>query len=147
MRSIDPYSYQCGAIDCFNEMVRAGVKRLALSHPADTAAERDGLLPFVRRICQTYGTKHYAENDPLLTDLFPLSLNQGKFQFLFYREDHVLEQYIRLKERKAALIREGAYFGGNRSRIALEYGRLLSYSDEMISRLMEENTEKELFPS
>ena len=38
MQTIDPYSYQCGAIDCFNEMVRAGVKRLALSHPVDTAA-------------------------------------------------------------------------------------------------------------
>lgn len=26
MQNIDPYSYQCGVIDCFNEMVRSGVK-------------------------------------------------------------------------------------------------------------------------
>ena len=32
MQNIDPYSYQCGVIDCFNEMVRSGVKALALSH-------------------------------------------------------------------------------------------------------------------
>ena len=38
MQNIDPYSYQCGVIDCFNEMVRSGVKALALSHPMDSAA-------------------------------------------------------------------------------------------------------------
>ena len=37
MRNIDSYSYQCGVIDCFNEMVYAGVKSLALSHPMDSA--------------------------------------------------------------------------------------------------------------
>ena len=31
---IDSYSFQCGVIDCFNEMVAAGVKSLALSRPA-----------------------------------------------------------------------------------------------------------------
>ena len=49
MQNIDPYSYQCGVIDCFNEMVRSGVKALALSHPMDSAAERDALIPFVNR--------------------------------------------------------------------------------------------------
>ena len=33
MREIDTYSYRCGVMDCFCEMVRAGVKNLALSHP------------------------------------------------------------------------------------------------------------------
>ena len=28
MQNIDPYSYQCGVIECFNEMVRSGVKAL-----------------------------------------------------------------------------------------------------------------------
>ena len=27
MKLIDSYSYQCGVIDCFNEMVRAGLKK------------------------------------------------------------------------------------------------------------------------
>lgn len=144
MESIDTFSYQCGVIDSFNEMVRAGVKALALSHPVDTEAERDALIPFSKQICRAYGTKLYPENDPLLTDLFPCALNQGKFLILFYREDHILEQYIRLKDRKAALVAEGAYFGGNRSRIAWEYGRLLSYSDEAIRRLIHENGDREI---
>ena len=114
MQNIDPYSYQCGVIDCFNEMVRSGVKALALSHPMDSAAERDALIPFARSCCHQYGNQLYIEDTPLLTDLFPLSLNQGKFNILFYRAGHILDQYLRLKERKANLVAERAYFGGNR---------------------------------
>ena len=104
MQNIDPYSYQCGVIDCFNEMVRSGVKALALSHPMDSAAERDALIPFARSCCHQYGNQLYIEDTPLLTDLFPLSLNQGKFNILFYRAGHILDQYLRLKERKANLV-------------------------------------------
>lgn len=39
MHEIDTYSYRCGVMDCFCEMVRAGVKSLALSHPVDSRAE------------------------------------------------------------------------------------------------------------
>ena len=106
MQNIDPYSYQCGVIDCFNEMVRSGVKALALSHPMDSAAERDALIPFARSCCHQYGNQLYIEDTPLLTDLFPLSLNQGKFNILFYRAGHILDQYLRLKERKANLVAE-----------------------------------------
>lgn len=107
MRNIDSYSYQCGVIDCFNEMVYAGVKSLALSHPMDSAEERDALLPYARELCQRYGNQLYIEDEPLLSDLFPLSLNRGKHNILFYRAGHVLEEYLRLKERKAALVAEG----------------------------------------
>ena len=36
---------------------------------------------------------------------------------------------------------ERAYFGGNRSQLAWEYGRLLSYPDEAIRRLISDNPE------
>ena len=39
----------------------------------------------------------------------------------------------------------GAYFGGNRTQIAREYGRLLSYGDETVRTLLENNGEKEVF--
>lgn len=143
MRNIDSYSYQCGVIDCFNEMVYAGVKSLALSHPMDSAEERDALLPYARELCQRYGNQLYIEDEPLLTDLFPLSMNQGRHNILLYRAEHVLDQYLRLKTRKRALVEEKAYFGGNRSQIAWEFGRLLSYPEEIIQRLMAENPEKE----
>ena len=85
-----------GAADCFCEMVRAGVKRLALSHPCDSKAERDSFLPEFQKLCERYGVKLYAEDDPLLTDLFPLSLNRGKYNVIFYQDDSVLQEYLHL---------------------------------------------------
>ena len=49
-REIDSYSYQLGIIDCFNEMVNAGVKRIAMSHPRRTAEERDQYLEACREM-------------------------------------------------------------------------------------------------
>ena len=143
MKPIDRFSYELGAADCFCEMVRAGVKRLALAHPCDSPQERDQYLPYFEELCRKYGVKLYVEDEAFLTDLFPLSLNRGKHNILFYRAGHVLEEYLRLKERKAALVAEGAYFGGNRSQVAWEYGRLLSYPAESIRRLIAENTDRE----
>ena len=143
MEEIQSYSFECGVIDCFNEMLRAGIKTLALSRPLPTAEARDALLPFARESCQRYGTKLYIEDAPLLCDLFPLSLNRGKYNILLYRADHILGQYLRLKERKQTLVAERAYFGGNRSRIAWDFGRLLSYPEEVIRRLIAGNQERE----
>lgn len=143
MQNIEPFSYQCGIIDCFNEMLYAGVKNLALSRPMDSAQERDSFIPFAKESCQRYGTKFYIEDEPLLTDLFPISMNLGKHNLLFYRADHILDQYLRLKRWKEDLVREKVYFGGNRTQIAWDYGRLLSYPEEAIRRLIADNQEKE----
>ena len=143
MQNIESFSYQCGVIDCFNEMVCAGVKNLALSRPLDSVAERDALLPFTRESCNRYGTQFYIEDEPLLTDLFPISMNAGKHNILLYREDHILAQYLRLKAWKNSLVQEKVYFGGNRTQIAWDYGRLLSYPEEAIRRLIADNPEKE----
>ena len=44
MKEIDSYSYHLGAADCFCEMVAAGVKKIALSHPCNSKEERDSFL-------------------------------------------------------------------------------------------------------
>ena len=143
MEQRDSFSYQCGVVDAFNEMVAAEVKALALSRPMDAPEEMETLIAYARESCRRHGTKLYPERDPLITDLFPASLNRGKYHILFYKADHVIEEYIRLKNRKAATVGAGAYFGGNRSRIARDYGRLLSYPEETIRRLLSENTDRE----
>mgnify|MGYP006974119394 CR=1 FL=1 len=56
--SLDSFSYQCGVIDAFNEVVKAGVKRIALSHPTDTLAECQALIPFSEQICRQYAAAH-----------------------------------------------------------------------------------------
>lgn len=140
---MDVFSYRCGAIDCFNEMVRAGLKPLALAHPCDTAAERDAFLPFCREICAQYGTRFFVEDDPLLTDLFPLSLNRDKFNILFYREEKVRLEYLALKEEKKSLLARGEYRGEVRRELACRFGALLGYPRERCLALIEENSEKE----
>lgn len=140
---IDAYSYRLGAADCFCEMVRAGVKKLALCHPCGTKEERDAMLPALRELCKQYGVNLYVEDNPFLTDLFPLSMNKGKFNALFYQEEAVLEEYLSLKEEKRRAQAEGAYTGEKRREIAWRYGKLLSYTDEGIARLLDANQEKE----
>ena len=147
MRSIDHFSYKLGAADCFCEMVRAGVKALALAHPCPTREERDEYLPYFQELCQKYGVKLYVEDVPLLTDLFPLSMNQGKYNALFYQEDSAIQEYLALKAEKQAAVEAGAYTPEKRRDIAWRYGRLLSYTGEGIQRLLESNTEKEEIPS
>ncbi|MGI5960233.1 MAG: hypothetical protein ACOX60_12600 [Massiliimalia sp.] len=140
---LDSFSYACGVIDCFNEMVHAGLKKIALSHPCSSRDERDELIPFCREICQQYGTQYYVEDQPLITDLFPVSMNQGKYNIIFYREEQWLKQYLALKEEKQRLCRQGKYRGEDRLAIALGFGELLSYPKEDCLRLISQNEKKE----
>lgn len=139
---IDKFSYHLGAADCFCEMVRAGVKRIALSHPCDTKEERDSFLPEFDKLCEKYGVCYYVEDDAFLTDLFPLSLNQGKFNVIFYQNEAALQEYLGLKAEKEKAIAAGNY-GDCRGEIARRYGKLLSYTDAGIQRLSDMNCEKE----
>lgn len=143
MTSIDTFSYKLGAADCFCEMVRAGVKNLALAHPCDTKEEQDKLIPGYEDLCREYGVKSYVEGDPFITDLFPVSMNKGRWNVIFYREDRVLQEYLDLKEEKALAQREGTYTPEKRRDIAWRYGKLLSYTDDGIERLLMGNREKE----
>ena len=139
---IDKLSYRLGAADCFCEMVHAGVKRIALSHPCDSKDERDSFLPEFDKLCDKYGVHYYVENAAFLTDLFPLSLNQGKFNVIFYQDESALQEYLDLKAEKEKAISTGTY-AECRENIAHQYGKLLSYTDEGIQRLLDANTEKE----
>ena len=139
---IDKFSYHLGAADCFCEMVRAGVKRIALSHPCDTKEERDSFLPEFDKLCEKYGVHYYVEDEAFLTDLFPLSLNQGKFNVIFYQDGAALQEYLGLKAEKEKTIAAGSY-DDRRKDIAWRYGKLLSYTDEGIQRLLDANSETE----
>lgn len=142
-RTIDSYSYQLGVMDCFCEMVAAGLKTLAMSHPCDTREERDAYLEDMKKICEKYEVKYYPENEAFLTDLFPEALNKGKYNYLFFRTDDVLERYLGLKERQRELKQNGAYTKVESYALAQEFGRLLSYPEEGIERLIQKATSSE----
>ena len=131
MKLIDPYSYQCGIIDCFNEMIRAGLKRIALSHPTASVEERDALIHF------------YVENEPLLTDLFPVSLNRGTYHIVFWKKEDDWKEYLSIKSDKNRLLQQNSYTGAARTEIAYRFGRLLSYPEEGIRQLIQANQELE----
>lgn len=139
-RKIDRYSYELGVMDCFCEMVAAGLKTLAMSHPCDTKEERDSYEEDVRRICDSYGIQYYPEDEPFLTDLFPEELNKDKFNYLFFRDPETLGRYMALKREKVHMIKEGIYQGENRRHIAAQFGRLLSYPEERICQYIEKTT-------
>ena len=143
MKSIDSFSYKLGAADCFCEMVRAGVKKIALAHPCDSREERDGFLPEFRKLCEEYGVKLYCEDEGFLTDLFPAALNKDRFNVIFYPDDAVLQEYLALKEEKRKARETGAYTPEKRREIAWRYGKLLSYTDEGIERLLAANRDRE----
>lgn len=141
---MDNYAYQCGVIDAFNEVVKCEVKLMALSHPVESKEESLKYLSFVEKITKQYGTSYYLEDSLLLTDLFPISSNQGKCVYLFYKKEETLQTYLHLKQQKQHFINTGKYVGKNREKIAYRFGKLLSYSEEAIKELIMHNQEKEV---
>lgn len=142
MKQIEEYSYQCGVIDCFSEMVKAGLKRIALSHPSSTKEIRDQYIPFAENICDKYQIHYYLDDDPLITDLFPASMNQNTYNIIFYKDENDIEEYRTLKKLKVKVI-ENKEYEKYRYEIAYRFGKLLSYSDETIQNYIQNNDEKE----
>lgn len=144
MKEIDKYSYNCGVIDCFNEMVKAGLKKIAFAHPFKSKEERDEYLNYVEMITKQYNTKYYVEDDPIITDLFPFSMNINTYSFVFYKEEAVIDEFLNLKADRVKSINNNTYTF-NREDFAYKLGHLLSYSDETIRDYIDNNKEKQLF--
>ena len=138
---IDNYSYQCGVMDCFCEMVASGLKKLAMSHPCDTKAERDSYLPQVKKLCEKYGILYHPQDEALITDLFPAEANQDKYNYLFFRTQDVYETYLELKKRQKELENQCGGTEEERYQLAADFGALLSYPEEGIRRLIEKTRE------
>ncbi len=129
-RDIDQRSFRLGGISSFAEMVRVGVKTLALS-AATTAEEMDALVDEAKRIADEEQVMIYREDELIVTDLFPADVAVGKHVLLIYKGS-TLEDYLALKRQKAKLVESGNYTGESRKEIARKFGKLLSYPDLMI---------------
>jgi hypothetical protein len=129
-REIGEDCFRLGAAAAFSEMVRFGVKKLALS-TAVTPEEMSALEGELRRTIAEQGVQAYLETDLIVTDLFPEDIATGKHLMLIYTGD-TLEEYLALKEKKDNLVRSGKYSGQARQDIAREFGRLLSYPESTI---------------
>ena len=90
---------------------------------------RSQLMPVIQRI---HGTTRHKGKVPGGS---ALRITGGQHQMVTVQESPL--------EEKKRLLEQGAYQGEARKRIAVEYGKLLSYSDEAIERYIRQNDEKE----
>lgn len=131
---VDPRSYNLGIMGGFAEVVRLGVKTLALSEVM-SPDEMDDILPDAQIVAERNGVLLYRETDFLVTDLFPADVAAGKHVLLIYIGD-TLDDYLQIKADKQALIDAGDYDGAAREDIARRFGRLLSYPEVVIDDLL-----------
>ncbi len=129
-RNIDQRSFRLGGIASFAEMVRVGVKTLALS-AATSPEEMDALVDEANRIAREEQVMIYREAELIVTDLFPADVAVGKHVLLIYKGT-TLDDYLALKQQKAELVESGNYQGESRKEIARKFGKLLSYPDSII---------------
>ncbi len=132
---IDHRSYQLGIMGGFAEVVKLGVKQLALSEVM-TPEEMDDVMDDAMVIAKRNGVEMWRETDFLVTDLYPHDVAAEKHVLLIYTGD-TLHQYLAIKADKAALTAAGNYEGAAREEIARRFGRLLSYPEPVIDDLLE----------
>jgi len=132
---LDPSSYHLGMIYAFAEVVASGCKRLALS-PAMTEKQLKAIIDQVRLIAREYDLVLDVDDDFLTTKLFNPEYTHGKHVIHMAAEQATIDEYKALKEFKRGHIEAGTLTEDVEREIAWKLGRLLSYSDEAITRLM-----------
>ena len=129
---VDERSYNLGMLAGFAELVREDVKGAAFGNSLPTP-EMDVFYPDVAILAERKGISVYRDATPLNTDLF--SFDEGNEIVMLYKGD-TLDRYLAIKADQARLIEAGEYEGEARLDIARRFGRLLSYSDEAIERML-----------
>lgn len=129
-------SYYAGSISTATEFVSYGCKKLALSA---TLSDEDlaVLLPLAQQKAEEYGIPFFVEQDLLVTPLFSSSIAVGKTVILFAYNQDVLDEYLAIKAFRENAISEGR-LGEVEEELGWRFGRLLSYTDETIERLLSE---------
>ena len=132
--TLDRRSWNQGAFGAMSEMVDYGVKRLALSAalPPD---EMDEVVEDALEIAARHNVDVFRETEFLVTDLFSSELTDGK-HVLFICHEWTYQEYLELKADKQELVEAGTYEGDERTEIARRFGKLLSYPDSTITRLL-----------
>jgi hypothetical protein len=120
----------------FAEVVRLGVKKLALSEVM-SPEEMDGVMDDAEVIAIRNEVLIWRVTDFLDTDLKPQDVADGKHVLLIYTGD-TLDEYLAIKSDKAALVANNQYEGQAREDIARRFGQLLSYPKEVIDNLLEQ---------
>ena len=125
--------FRNGVNDAFCEIVKAGVKKLALSHATDDEDVFSKEFHSAYQCVNKYGISMYVEEDLIETLLFDIS---GCKVIIFYLDKQDIEDYKTLKynirnNKEPSIEDKIAY--------AKELGRLLSYSPKRIDEMIKNN--------
>jgi len=131
------YSYYAGSAFTAAEFVASDCKQLALSAPY-TEEELETMLSLTQIAAEEYGLPIYVEKDFLTTPLFSPALTKGKAVIFTALNQGVIDSYLALKEKKQEAERQGR-LSEVEEELAWSFGRLLSYSDDVIRRLLAES--------
>ena len=134
-RNVDLPSFQLGKMFVFSEIVGAGVKELALSPPL-IPEDMEEIMEGASEIADEFNVHLFLEKDILITDLFDEKFTRGKYVLLIYKDPAVKDAYLTLKAEKQKLVDAGQYERQARKEIAREMGRLLSYQEDFIERIL-----------
>ncbi len=132
------FKKESGAFEAFAEMVHAGVKPIALSHPMNPA-EMDLFMPEANRLSEKYEISVYRESDLIGTSLFDSSVVRGKEVLILYKGNN-LEAYQILKSKANELAISNEYYGEKKEEISRSFGRLLGYPESNINELLAQNS-------
>jgi len=131
-------SYYSGVNASFAEVVKLGCKMLALSSPY-TEKEFQMMIEPTKQIAKDNGIPILVERDLLKTMLFPHDIAENRAVIMMAHNQSVLDEYATLKELKKESDSKGNPVELELS-IAKRFGKLLSYNNANIKRLLESNT-------
>ena len=134
-REIDWRSHQLGAMTAFAEVVENGCKRLALSSPM-TQEQYDSVIEDIREIAANRGLILHVDGDFLETILFDHEPIRGKTVIHIVAKQATVDEYLGLKEKKRKHAEAGTLTDDVEHEVAWGLGRLLSYDDDSIKRLL-----------
>lgn len=130
---------ESGQVDAFAEMVKSGVKPIALSPPL-SSAEMDLFFAEGTRISEKYEIELFREADLIETDLFSDSLIDSKEVLILYKGNS-LRSYQALKSEIEVAKSSGTYTGNQKIEFSRRFGRLLGYPVSRINELLAENSD------
>lgn len=131
----DKHSFHSGILLAFAEVVGSGCKKLGLSSPytPDFADEMKEVAEFASK---KRGVIFYAEDSLLDSKLFRKDVAKDKIVYLIAQNQEVLDEYSELKAMKSESKEKGNPVEME-TEIAVKFGKLLSYDEASIKRLIE----------
>ena len=137
---LDPRSYYvgrfAGSATAWCEAARSGAKEMSLSSPFKPE-DYELLHPHIEEAARENEVQSYLEKTLMTTDLFADIDMAGRWVFVIYMKDRVLEDYLSLKSEKERLKEKGEYEGKAWKDIAKRMGSLLGYDEGYIAQRLE----------